>query len=350
MSTRMKDIAKDLGVSVITISKVLRNHPDVGDETRERVLARVKELDYQPNLAARSLVTGRTYLVGLVVPDLLHPFFAEIAKSLSDVLRGSGYYLIVSSSEEDPDLEEQEINQLLARRLDILIIASCRSTVDLFFRIEKQKTPYVLIDRALPGLTANFVGVDDEAVGVLATKHLIDMGCKRIAHIRGPETSPSIRRLEGYRRALTQAGLKVSDDYIIAEPKGDVETRQRGAEAMRQLLRLKPRPDGVFCFNDPLAMGAINYALDQELRIPEDVAVIGCGNLHYDDALSVPLSSINQHSRRIGEEAARIALSILNSKVPPKVESVVLQPELIVRRSTQRRGAKRTITATKARA
>ena len=175
----MKDIARDLGVSVITISKVLRNHPDVGDETRERVLARVKELDYRPNLAARSLVTGRTYLVGLVVPDLLHPFFAEIAKSLSDVLRESGYYLIISSSEEDPNLEEQEINHLLARRLDTLIVASCRSTVDLFFRIEKQQTPYVLIDRSLPGLSANFVGVDDEAVGMLATGHLIDIGCKR---------------------------------------------------------------------------------------------------------------------------------------------------------------------------
>ena len=130
MSTRMKDIARDLGVSVITISKVLRNHPDVGDETRERVLARVKELDYRPNLAARSLVTGRSYLVGLVVPDLLHPFFAEIAKSLSEALRASGYYLIISSSDEDPDLEEQEISQLLARRLDTVIIASCRSTVD----------------------------------------------------------------------------------------------------------------------------------------------------------------------------------------------------------------------------
>lgn len=350
MSTRMKDIARDLGVSVITISKVLRNHPDVGDETRERVLARVKELDYRPNLAARSLVTGRTYLVGLVVPDLLHPFFAEIAKSLSDVLRGSGYYLIVSSSEEDPELEEEEINHLLARRLDILIIASCRSTVDLFFRIEKQKTPYVLIDRALPGLAANFVGVDDEAVGMLATKHLIDIGCKRIAHIRGPETSPSIRRLEGYRRALAQSGLKLSDEYIIAEPKGDVETRQRGAEAMRQLLSFKSRPDGVFCFNDPLAMGAMNYALDHGIRIPDDIAIIGCGNLHYDDALSVPLSSIDQHSRQIGEQAARIALAILNSKIPPKVENVVLQPELIVRRSTQRRGARRAMTAAKARA
>lgn len=340
MGVRMKDIARDLGVSVITISKVLRNHPDVGDETRERVLARVKELDYRPNLAARSLVTGRTYLVGLVVPDLLHPFFAEIAKSLSEALRTSGYYLIVSSSDEDPDLEEQEINQLLARRLDTLIIASCRSTVELFFRIEKQKTPYVLIDRTLPGLSANFVGVDDEAVGMLATRHLIEIGCKRIAHIRGPETSPGLRRLEGYKRALTQAGLKVIDDYIITEPKGDVETRQRGAEAMRKLLNLKPRPDGVFCFNDPLAMGAMNFALDQKVRIPEEIAVIGCGNLHYDDALSVPLSTIDQHSRRIGQEAARIALGILSSKVQPKPESVILQPELVVRRSTQRRGNK----------
>ena len=346
----MKDIARDLGVSVITISKVLRNHPDVGDETRERVLARVKELDYRPNLAARSLVTGRTYLVGLVVPDLLHPFFAEIAKSLSEALRASGYYLIVSSSDEDPDLEEQEINQLLARRLDTLIIASCRSTVELFFRIEKQRTPYVLIDRTLPGLSANFVGVDDEAVGILATKHLIDIGCKRIAHIRGPETSPGTRRLEGYRRVLAQTGFKVIDDYIITEPKGDVDTRQRGAEAMRRLLSLKARPDGVFCFNDPLAMGAMNYALDRGLNIPEDIAIVGCGNLHYDDALSVPLSSINQHSRKIGQEAARITLGILSSKTPPKAESVVLQPELVVRGSTQRHTAKPMSSRAKARA
>ena len=336
----MKDIARDLGVSVITISKVLRNHPDISDETRERVLARVKELDYRPNMAARSLVTGRTYLVGLVVPDLLHPFFAEIAKSLSEALRSEGYYLIVSSSEEDPDMEEQEISQLLARRLDILIIASCRSTVDLFFRIERQKTPYILIDRILPGLTANFIGVDDEAVGRLATRHLIDIGCRRIAHIRGPETSTGIRRLEGYKQALAQSKLLLPDNYIITEQQGDTESRQRGAEAMRRLLSLKPRPDGVFCFNDPLAMGAMNFALEAGVRIPDDIALIGCGNLHYDDSLRVPLSSIDQHSRDIGKEAARIALAILNAKTAPAPETVVLKPDLVVRRSTQRRSSK----------
>ena len=172
---------------------------------------------------------------------------------------------------------------------------------------------------------------------MLATRHLIDLGCKRIAHIRGPETSPGIRRMEGYKRALTQGGLKVMDDYITTERKGDVGTKRGGAEAMRQLLSLKHRPDGVFAFNDPLALGAMNYALDQEVRIPQDLAIIGCGNLHYDDSLRVPLSSIDQHS---GEEAARIALHILNSKAPPRPETLVLQPELVVRESTQRHTVK----------
>lgn len=177
-------------------------------------------------------------------------------------------------------------------------------------------------------------------VGRIATQHLIDIGCKKIAHIRGPETSPGVRRLEGYKRALAQNGLRPIDEYIIAEPKGDVESRQRGTDAMRELLKLKPRPDAVFCFNDPLAMGAMNHALDEGLRIPEDIAIIGCGNLHYDDSLRVPLSSIDQHSQRIGEEAARLTLRILSSKIPPRPETVVLQPELIVRGSTLRRRSK----------
>ena len=336
MSIRMKDIAKDLGVSIVTVSKVLRNHPDVGEEMRERVLARVKELDYRPNLAARSLVTGRTYLVGLIVPSLLHSFFAEIAKSLSDIFRENGYYLIISSSEEDPELEAQEVDQLLARRLDTLIIASCRSTVEVFFRIEKHKTPYVLIDRSFPGLAANFVGVDDVAVGMLATQHLIDIGCKRIAHIRGPETSPGLQRFEGYNRVLARNGRNVIDEYVITERKADVGTKQHGEDAMNQLLSRTPKPDGVFCFNDPLAMGAIDEAVNQGLRIPDDIAIIGCGNLQYDESFRIPLSSVNQHSRRIGEETARLVLNILKSKVAPKPEAVVLQPELVARASTAR--------------
>jgi len=195
----MEDIADDLGVSVVTVSKVLRNHPDIAEGTRRRVLKSMRELNYQPNFAARALVTGRTYTIGLVVPNLLHPFFAEIAKAISLEARNHGYSLFISSSDEDPELEEQEIKQLLARRVDVILIASAQWSIECFRMIEENKTPYVLIDRRFQGLNANFVGVDDEAVGMIGTSHLIEQGCKCIAHIRGPEVSTGVGRLEGYK-------------------------------------------------------------------------------------------------------------------------------------------------------
>src|SRR5450631_4077777 len=179
MTIRMKDIAKDLGLSQATVSKVLRDHPDIGEKTRKRVLDRVKELDYQPNSLARSLVTGRSYLIGLVVPSLLHPFFAEIARALSSSIREKGYSLILSSSEEDPELEREEITRLLGRSLDALVIASSGSNIEQFQRMESKAQPFVLVDRDLPGLVANFVGIDDEKAGRLATEHLFQMGCRR---------------------------------------------------------------------------------------------------------------------------------------------------------------------------
>src|SRR5262252_7598987 len=165
MPARLKDIAQDLNLSVVTISKVLRGHPDIGSETRERVLKRMKELNYRPNLAARALVTGRTRAIGLIVPDLVHPFFGEVARALSSVLRAKGYSLVLSSSEDDPELELQEIDQLLARRVDVLVVASAQRSVEALRRIGEQSTPLVLIDRRFDDFPANFVGVDDAEVG-----------------------------------------------------------------------------------------------------------------------------------------------------------------------------------------
>src|SRR5918992_3908450 len=146
MAVSMKDIARDLGVSVVTVSKVVRNISDISEETRNRVLKRIKELNYTPNAAAQALVTGRSRVVALIVPDLLHPFFAEVAKGLSGALRSQTYSLVISSSEEDPALEQKEIEHLLARRVDALIIASVQTAAQSFARIEEQRTPYVLID------------------------------------------------------------------------------------------------------------------------------------------------------------------------------------------------------------
>lgn len=337
----MKDIAEDLGLSVVTISKVLRDHPDIGEETRARVLKRVKELRYQPNVMARSLVTGRSYLIGLVVPDLIHPFFAEVAKAISRTIQKKGYSLIIASCEEDPELEEREIGQMVARRLDGLIVAASGNSTEPFRRLNDERQAYVLIDRHLAGLAANYVGMDDVAAGRLATEHLIQSGCKRIAHIGGRDNSTGVERLEGYRQALHNAGLTYAEEYVIQRNTVDIESREQGGEAMQRLLAMHPRPDGVFCYNDPLAIGAMDAILAVKLRIPEDIALIGCGNLHYDDALRVPLSSIDQQSTQIGERAGKLLLGMIESKsVRPRPKSIVLDPQLVTRASTAKRGSR----------
>jgi LacI family transcriptional regulator len=335
---RMKDIAMDMGLSTVTISKVLRGHSDISEETRKRVLKRMEEMNYQPNLAARALITGRTWTIGLVVPDLLHPFFAQVAKAFSNAVRGQGYGLIITSSEEDPDLERKEIEQLLARRVDVVLIASAQWTVESFRLIEERKIPYILIDRRFTGLAANFVGVDDEQVGLLATHHLIDQGCKRIAHIRGPETSTAVGRMEGFRRALAMRNAEYLPQYVVPiGTSGDDRGEPGGYEAAKKLLAMDPPPDGIFCFNDPVAIGAMRAILDAGLRIPEDIAVVGCGNLPYSDFLRVPLTSVDQNSSEIGNLAAQLALTLVTSKTPMRPRTELTPPSLVVRASTLRK-------------
>jgi len=336
MVIRMKDVAQDLGLSAITVSKVMRNHPDIGEEKRQRVLKRVAELDYRPNGLARGLATGRSYLVGLVVPGLLHSFFAEVAMGLSAVISAKGYSLIVASSEEDPHLEREEIRQLLARRLDALVIASSGTSTELFERMDHQSQPYVLIDRKFSGLNANFVGIDDIEVGCIATEHLLDTGCRLVAHIAGRENSTGRGRLEGYRQALLQRGLPYREDYVVRGTRVDIQSTEQGSEAMQVLLQRDPRPDGVFCHNDPLAIGAMNAILDVGLRIPADIGIIGSGNLHFDSSLRVALSSIDQHSTQLGERAGEIVLGMMEAKTKPAPRTVILNPAVVARASTKR--------------
>ncbi|HEV2327050.1 MAG TPA: LacI family DNA-binding transcriptional regulator [Terracidiphilus sp.] len=338
MATTLRDIARDLSVSVITVSKVLRNHPDISEGTRKRVLKRVKELDYQPNYAARALITGRTFTIGLVVPDLLHPFFASVAKAISKEIQAKGYSLFISSSDEEPELEQKEIHHLLARRVDVMIIASVQHTMQNLRTIATHKIPYILLDRNFTGSASNFVGVDDQAVGHLATSHLIEQGCERIAHIQGPEVSTAMGRLEGYKKALAVHHMTPAAGFVVPiGPSGDHRGEEAGYEAARRLLSIRKRPDGVFCFNDPVALGAMRAILEAGLRIPEDIAVVGCGNLSYSDFLRVPLSSVDQGSARIGRAAAIMALKLAQNRVKPAAKTELIEPIIVVRASSLRR-------------
>jgi LacI family transcriptional regulator len=333
MAVRLKDIARDLGVSVVTVSKVLRGNADIGDETRKRVLKRMHELNYQPNMMARGLASGRTYTVGLVVPDLVHPFFGEFAKSLSGMLRTSNRALILASSEENPEIERQEIRTLLRRGVDVLLIASCQANLRNFYELGDDRTPYLLFDRNFPHLAAHFVGTDDVIVGEMATNHLIGLGRKRIAHIGGRNSSPSFDRLRGYRNALLAAGLPTPDGLVVSRERVEESGDMVGFQMMQELLKLEPAPDAVFCYNDLTAVGAIEAALQAGLRVPEDVAFIGCGNLRYAKYLRVPLSSIDHGTAELGRVAGEFALA-LSDNPQQEPRSILVPSTLVAREST----------------
>ncbi len=338
MNIRLKDIAKELGVSAVTVSRALRDRPDIASETKTRILDRVKQLNYRPNLTARSLVTGRSSLIGFVVPDLIHPFFGEIAKTLSSSLREKGYYVIVALSESDPRLEQDEIEHMLAHHLDCLVLASCQEGSDWLRRIGSAGVPLVLIDRKFRGFDSNFVGTNDYHVGELATEHLIAQGCRRVMHIRGPANSVGNNRAAGYRDTMERHGIAVSDEYIVhAGDASESDGETRGRRAMETILALNPRPDGLFCFNDTLAVGAMDKAFEAGVAIPKDMAIIGCGNFHYSSKLRVPLSSVDQRAEQIGERTARMIVHLLEKGTFSRSRNIVLEPQLIVRASSQRK-------------
>jgi len=334
MVVTMMDIARELNVSVVTVSKVLRNQGRISTATRQRVLRRAKQLNYQMNWVARSLVTRRTYTIGLLLPEFTHSFFAEIARAVAQTLRPHGYHVIISYFEEDPELEASEADSFLARQVDGLIIATAQPArcLGLFQRIQRRDVPYVLIDRPMVGLRASFVGVDNRAIGKLATEHLIARGCSRIGHLRGPAIGIGAERFEGYRSALVKHGLRTHAHYVISGGHGD----DSGYQSMRQLLRVRPIVDGVFCFNDPVAIGAMKAIQDAGLRVPHDICVVGAGNVHYSDVLAVPLTTIDQSTYQIGARAAELLLERVGMKRPVRPKKILIAPKLVERESTRR--------------
>ncbi len=338
MATRMKDIAKALGLSIVTVSKVLnKNDSNISEATRQRVLECARQLNYRTNLAAKGLVTGQSRMIGLVVPDLFHGFFAEVAAGMSDALAQQGYGLILSSSRDDEKLENREIQQMLSRSVDALIVASCDSQVA-GLKYADREVPVILLDRRVGDRGAFWlVGTDDLLAGELATQHLVDIGRKRIAYIGGAGFSPTSDREQAYRAVLARAGLKAPPKYAVRLPQKEETNHTMGARFMRQLLKLKPRPDAVFCYNDPTAWGAMLAILEAGLRIPEDIALVGCGDTFYNAFMRVPLTSVDQNATLLGQEAANLALRSIKErrqKSDHAPMSVLLRPTLVVRGST----------------
>jgi LacI family transcriptional regulator len=336
MTVRLKDIANDLNLSKMTISKVLRGQTDVSAATKARVLQRMKELNYRPNISARSLRTGNSFTIGLVVPSLTNCFFTDVARGLIQTVQTAGYGVLISSAEEDPEIERHEIELQLSRQVDALIIASVQESAEFFVALGKQRAPLILVDRKLPSFAASFVGLREQDIGYVAAAHLAEMRCRKLAYLRGPRTASADLRWSGYRAALTDFGLPFKPDFVVDCGESSRNEYQRGYETMRRMLQPRIKPDGVMCHSDLLALGVIDAALEKNLRVPEDVCVVGCGDQPSLREMRIPLSSVNLSGIEVGKRAANLTLRALSSQDVTRRRDLLLSPRLVIRRSSQR--------------
>jgi LacI family transcriptional regulator len=326
----MKRIAGELGVSITTVSKVLNNRADISPATRSRVLAKVEELGYQRNAVARSLSLRRTHTLGIVIPDLMHSFFVEVIAGIEPVASVRGYGLLLCSSGEDPRKERAELELLRGRQVDVLASANASGNGDLLKQLTRQGTSLVMIDRDdHPGVKCHRVLTDDRRVGELATAHLLDLGRRAIAHIAGPPIVHAKRRERGWREALAAQGITPIDNWLA--PGGFMEGD--GYRAMKRLLTVKPRIDAVFAANDPAAIGAMKAIWETGLRVPEDIAVVGVGDIALGDLLRVPLTTVGWSRHDQGRHAAELLLDGLDRDEDPP-QRIIIPPRLIVRESS----------------
>jgi LacI family transcriptional regulator len=330
MATTLADIARALGVSKMTVSRAINNHPEISPETRARILETAHRMNYRPNQFARALTTNRSFLLGVVVPDLMHSYFAEICRGIETLAKPQGYQNLICSTDENAANEEAEIEALLPRT-DGLILASSAPANDTKFyrRILRERARLVLIDRRLEGLKCSTVTTDDVKVGALATEHLISLGHRRVGHLKGTVASTAAMRFEGYQRAL--AKHRIEFDPSLVRECGFTESD--GYYSMKKWIAEGSVPPAIFAANDPAAIGAMTAIFEAGLRIPEDIAIVGGGNIHYGDMLRVPLTTVAWSTSEMGQAAARLLIELVESKRGAKEQHVIVEPELVLRAS-----------------
>ena len=332
------DIARELGITKMAVSKALRGHKDISELTRRKVEARARKLGYVPNTTSRSLRFNRSHLVGVVVPSFMYSFFSEVMEGANSVFESAEYQSVLTVSGEDPEREVRQVEALLSRQVEGLIVVSCqrRDDLEMFKRLQHRAIPFITVGRRVEKLKSCFVGVDNIAVGKIVTRHLIDCGHRRIAHLSGPQNMTSIMRSQGYREALKTAGLPVIEQFIMSGERHVV------ADTVRALVQRRDRPDAIFAYNDAMALEAFRVLKQAGLRIPEDVAVAGVGNNGFSDLLSSSLTTVDQHPQIMGRKAAELLLRWLVEKRKPEERNIHIPVRLVVRESsgakTPRRG------------
>jgi DNA-binding LacI/PurR family transcriptional regulator len=329
---RLRDIAEKAGVSVMTVSKALRDAKDISVKTKARIRQLALEMGYVPDAMAQSLRTRSTRLLGVMIASSTNPIFSRTLMALEEWAFQLGYEILVYHSLNQPDREETCIRRMLARRVDGMFLAPVyrfEHTAPIYEELKRQKTPLVILGRRAP-FCGSFpsVEVDEAAASESLTRHLIENGHRRIAFFAGPQVSPSANdRLEGYRRALREAEIEADDRLVFAAG----STIDEGAKAAAEFINEGCSATAIQCVNDLVAVGAGNVLLNQGVRIPTDVSLTGFGNILTSEHFRVPLTTARQPKFRLGAQAMEMMQAMLRHE---QVKNRLLSAEVALRQSS----------------
>ncbi len=330
----IKDIARQLGVSPSTVSRALKDHPDISVSTKKAINDLAEKLNYSPDPIALSLKSRKSNIIGVVVPEIVHYFFSTVIHGIEDIANLSGYNVMICESDESFDREVKNIDALLSSRVDGILISLTKETriFNHFIKVQNAGIPLVFFDRVPDAIDTDKVIVDDEAGSFEAVEHLIKIGCKRIVHLSATEHLKIAKnRKNGYLRALRTHKIQVDPNLIV---KCDVIGEAK--KIVPELLSKSPRPDGFFAVNDLTAAETLKVVKKYGYRVPEDIAIIGFTNGQIAMLTDPALSSVEQHGREIGENAARLLIDRLTKKEAYPSITKVIKTQLVKRESSLR--------------
>lgn len=330
----IKDIARELGISPSTVSRALKDHPDISPKTRNAVKELATRLHYEPNAIALSLRSSHSKTIGVIIPEVAHFFFSTVISGIEEVAYNSGYTVIICQSMEDYQREISIIQTLLSHRVDGVLASVAKTTTDIshYEELKKLNTPLVFYDRVSNIPFTDRVIVDDYNGSYLAVKHLIKAGCKRIAHLAtSQELLIGRNRKNGYVQALKDNGIDVDEEIILR-----CDTDKHAQKCIPYLLSLEKKIDGIFAVNDLTAITAMSIIKRSGYKIPEDIAIVGFSNSIYSSMTDPPLTTIEQQGTEMGKRAATLLLERIESDVDIDTRVEQIRTELIVRGSSQR--------------
>ncbi len=331
MIVTQKAIARELGISVSTVSRALRGNPHISAETRRRVAEAAQRLGHQPNLLAASLRTGVTRIIGLIVTDITDPYYGEVARGVEDCAYEQGYSVLLSMSDRSLEREKLCLEVLRSRRVDGIILTPVSTDVGARQGLVDAGIPYVLFDALDVPDDASTVS-SDHAEGVYtAVRHLIELGHQHIAFIGGdPKLPPARMMYTGYRQALSEAGLKCGPEWVCRE----ASAMEGGYSAAAHLLDSPNPPTGAVCCTDLMVIGAIQAVEERGKRVPEDFSIVGYDDIPMASHIKPPLTTIMQNKRELGAICTRILMHEINTGPGCMHQQTILKPRLVVRRST----------------